>query len=264
MRLGMLAEKYFAEDPNTCLIKLRQLAEQLAQQVAARAGLYLSTDESQLELLRRLQADRILPYDVAQLFHSVRKAGNDANHAITGGHGEALTALKMCWQLGLWYHRTFKDADYKSGPFLPPTAPKDESAELHAELQRLANDLKVYQSAHQEAAQQLEVTSAALQQAKDDQAFWEQMAIEADNAKAALAQSLAAQQAAATAALSKEATQTLVAAATTAASHLHLDEAATRLLIDQQLREAGWEADTPELSYGKGVKPDTGLGFYAA
>ncbi len=35
LRLGMLAEKYFAEDPNTCLLKLRQLSELLAQLVAA-------------------------------------------------------------------------------------------------------------------------------------------------------------------------------------------------------------------------------------
>lgn len=34
LRLGMLAEKYFAEDPNTCLLKLRQLSELLAQLVA--------------------------------------------------------------------------------------------------------------------------------------------------------------------------------------------------------------------------------------
>jgi type I restriction enzyme R subunit len=31
LRLGMLAEKYFADDPNTCLLKLRQLAESLTQ-----------------------------------------------------------------------------------------------------------------------------------------------------------------------------------------------------------------------------------------
>ena len=31
-RLGALAERYFAEDPSTCLIKLRQLGEQLARQ----------------------------------------------------------------------------------------------------------------------------------------------------------------------------------------------------------------------------------------
>ena len=39
-RLGALAERYFSDDPNTCLIKLRQLAELLAQEVAARSGLF--------------------------------------------------------------------------------------------------------------------------------------------------------------------------------------------------------------------------------
>jgi type I restriction enzyme R subunit len=33
-RLGSLAERYFPEDPNTSLLKLRQLGELLAQQVA--------------------------------------------------------------------------------------------------------------------------------------------------------------------------------------------------------------------------------------
>ena len=35
VRLGSQAERYFAEDPNTCLIKLRQFGELLAQLVAA-------------------------------------------------------------------------------------------------------------------------------------------------------------------------------------------------------------------------------------
>jgi hypothetical protein len=33
-RLGTLAERYFPDDPNTCLLKLRQLTELLAQLVA--------------------------------------------------------------------------------------------------------------------------------------------------------------------------------------------------------------------------------------
>lgn len=32
--LGLLAERYFADDPNTCLIKFRQLTESIAQSVA--------------------------------------------------------------------------------------------------------------------------------------------------------------------------------------------------------------------------------------
>ncbi len=40
VRLGMLAERYFPDDPNTCLLKLRQFAEVLAQSLAARTGLW--------------------------------------------------------------------------------------------------------------------------------------------------------------------------------------------------------------------------------
>jgi hypothetical protein len=55
-RLGMLAERYFAPDPNTCLLKLRQLTELLAPMLAARVGILSSTEETQYDLLRRLQA----------------------------------------------------------------------------------------------------------------------------------------------------------------------------------------------------------------
>src|SRR5437660_6015230 len=55
VRLGGLAERYFKDDPNTCLIKLRQFAEVLAQLTAAKAGLLASPEEPQTDLLRRLK-----------------------------------------------------------------------------------------------------------------------------------------------------------------------------------------------------------------
>jgi hypothetical protein len=58
VRLGALAERYFHDDPNTCLIKLRQFAELLAQLIAAKTGLYEAGDESQADLLRRLRFER--------------------------------------------------------------------------------------------------------------------------------------------------------------------------------------------------------------
>jgi len=53
-RLAALAEHYFSTDPNTCLFKLRQFAELLAQEIAARAGLFTSTEEPFIELLGRI------------------------------------------------------------------------------------------------------------------------------------------------------------------------------------------------------------------
>jgi type I restriction enzyme, R subunit len=41
-------------------------------------------------------------------------------------------------------------------------------------------------------------------------------------------------------------------------TQLQLTEGETRVIIDEQLREAGWEADTEKLRYGKGVRPEKG------
>ncbi|MDD5330958.1 MAG: hypothetical protein PHX38_13225 [Sulfuricella sp.] len=78
LRLGMLAEKYFADDPNTCLLKLRQLAESLTQMLAARIGLYIAAEETQYDLLRRLQDSGVLPREVCQMFGEVLRDEENA------------------------------------------------------------------------------------------------------------------------------------------------------------------------------------------
>ncbi|MDC0310571.1 type I restriction-modification system endonuclease, partial [bacterium] len=97
-RLSSNAERYFPDDPNTALIKLRQFGELLAQQVASRFGLYAGSEESQLELLRRMESNGDLERDVAVLFHNLRQAGNAATHRLEGDHGTALQNLKVAWQ----------------------------------------------------------------------------------------------------------------------------------------------------------------------
>lgn len=107
VRLGALAERYFRDDPSTCLIKLRQFAELLAQLTAARTGLFVSIEEAQADLLRRLKVERVISQEVADLFHQIRRAGNRATHEYRGDRTEALTLLKMVRHLGIWFHRTF-------------------------------------------------------------------------------------------------------------------------------------------------------------
>lgn len=46
--------------------------------------------------------------------------------------------------------------------------------------------------------------------------------------------------------------------ANTAADMMNLSEKETRYLIDQQLKKVGWEADTANLRYSKGVRPQKG------
>ncbi len=166
LRLGMLAERYFADDPNTCLLKLRQLAELLAQLVASGVGLLDHPGENQYELLSRLKDHGILPREIHQLFDEVRRTGNNANHSLAGDHRMALANLKITWQLGVWFHRSFSDAGFKSGPFIPPSPPADESDELRTELESLSKALGEYQESHKEKDKQLDSLEEKLKEAK--------------------------------------------------------------------------------------------------
>ena len=127
------------------------------------------------------------------------RLGNAANHALADDHRTALSGLKLTWQLGLWFHRTFQDLRFKSGPFIPPQAPQDESEALRAELAQLRADLTTYQAAHQETLAALTSTAATLRDAQEEQRFWEQLAVEVEQDRTRLAQQLKDQQAVAAA-----------------------------------------------------------------
>ena len=257
VRLGMLAERYFADDPNTCLLKVRQLAEGLARLAASSTGLLGLPGESQYDLLGRLRDRGILPPEVFQLFAEIRRTGNAASHEMTGDHRTALATLKLAWQAALWFHRAFGDPKFKSGPFIPPAPPPEESAELRAELDALSRELAAHQTTQAEQSRQLAELERQLNTTKDEQAFWEAMAAETEQDKAALEARLAALQSAA-AARPESPVPAQAKASAAAAKHIRLDEAETRLLIDEQLRQAGWEADTNRLRYSLGTRPEKG------
>jgi type I site-specific restriction endonuclease len=83
---------------------------------------------------------------------------------------------------------------------------------------------------------------AKLRETTEERSFWEQMAVEADQAKVVLEKKLNAQQAHA-AEQPRTEVSAFVAAAETAAQAVELDEADTRKLIDAQLAQAGWRVD---------------------
>jgi type I restriction enzyme, R subunit len=256
------AERLFAAHPAASLMMLRVFGELLARRVAASAGLYLRLDEGQAELLRRLAAERVITRDVGELFHALREAGNRAAHAFHGDHRTALQGLRYARELGLWFHRGFGGArDYKAGPFVPPPDPQSETRALAEELARLRAALSEVQGAH-EAARALAEHEADLRaeaqsqaaRAVSERAEWEELAALTEDEKAALQAELKALQDARAAAPAT--VQRFVKAAEQASEKVVLDEAETRLLIDQQLRRAGWEADSAELTYGAGARPE--------
>lgn len=261
VRLGALAERFFREDPNTCIIKLRQFGELLAQLTAAKTGLFTSTDEVQVDLLRRLKYEGVISREVADLFHQLRVAGNKAAHQYAGDASEALTLLKMAKRLGVWFYRTFSDRNFQPPAFVPPPDPAIANAETLKELERLRVILRQTQTEAEKAREiALEAERAALSdrqratQEAEERAQWEKMAQEAESARFAIAAELAVLQAAASA---KQRAK-IIDLADRAASDIDLDEDETRAIVDRQLREAGWLADSRSLRYGAGTRPQKG------
>ncbi|MHC2795522.1 type I restriction enzyme R subunit [Mesorhizobium jarvisii] len=303
--LGGFAERYFRDDPSTAIVKLRQFAELMAKLIAAHHAAYRDERETFEETLRRLSYERIIPKEVADLFHALRKAGNTAVHEAEGNHANALTSLKFARSLGLWFHRTYgKRPKFNPGPFAPPPGPVDATAPLREEIEALrrkvAESENAIATARREAAEQIHVRETLeerLRREAEERATWEQLAQESeaekyaltaklaslapgvaapsnygfseaaapwqtfdqetDAEKAALAAKLAALQAEAEAAPRAD-VQKLVERGEEAATRLDLDEAETRALIDRQLLDRGWEADTKALRHSAGVRPAKG------
>lgn len=265
-RLGTLAERFFAEDANTSLIKSRQFGEYMVKEIAALSGVYdPAARETTHDLLRRLATQQVLPREVADIFHAVRRSGNEATHSLAGSPAEALAALKFCRALGVWYRRTYgRDPNFRPGPFVPPRASDDIDQATQAELVALRAQVREAEeqlaAAHASADELTKAWAAAeelVRQATADSAVWEQTAVEMEANQAALSLKLAELQKAAEAQPEQLQIQ-FKQAGLQAASRLELDERQTRRLIDVQLVDAGWEADSDTLSYQKGARPEEG------
>ncbi|HZU84666.1 MAG TPA: DEAD/DEAH box helicase family protein, partial [Polyangiaceae bacterium] len=260
--LGAQAERYFSDDPATTLIKVRQFTEVLARCAAARVGIYTSTQESQVDLLHRLRDAGVLTAEVRGIFHELRRVGNAAAHEARGTHGDALAALKLARHLGIWFHKSFgAQKGWNPGPFIPPPDPAEESRAVAVELDRLRRELAdaklsveaARAAADEEARRRLSVEERAQRDA-EERAVWQALAEEAEQK---LASTLAATQAQA-AAQPPQQLALIAAQALDAGEHLDLDEAETRRLIDGQLQIAGWEADSLNLTWGNGARPQKG------
>jgi type I restriction enzyme R subunit len=268
-RLPALAELYSADDPNTALVKLRQFGEALLRAVASAAGTRAAPEGTQHSLIQALVGDGILPRDVAELFHQLRQVGNDAVHEFGGTAGEAVHHLKVARAAGVWFHRTFGDPGFKPGAFVPPARPADPAGALQEQLEQLRAEVEEQRRRVEEAGLAAELEAAMRREA-------EQLAASAtEERETALAMAtevealLAAERV--RMATELEATRRVAeqlptarleevrARAREAAGMMALDEGGTRAeLIDRQLRDAGWEADSERLRWSAGTRPERG------
>jgi type I restriction enzyme R subunit len=175
----------------------------------------------------------------------------------------------MARSLAVWFHRSFgKAPNFKAGPFIPPPDPQQAEAAVEEELNRLREQNSQYESDAQQA-QQAVATAEELRQHAERQAeeAYSELATALELAEETEAQAAASVQEyeerlatlqSETVATPAEEIEEVVQQAYEAGGELDLDEADTRRIIDAQLRDAGWEVDTQELTYRKGVRPQKG------
>jgi type I restriction enzyme R subunit len=264
-RLAAQAEHYFRTDPNTTLIKLRQFAELLAKEVGARTRSLRSPDEPFADILGELGRAGYATPQALKLFHHLRKAGNQAAHGDLDDFATALTGLKVARELAGWFVRSYcGERDLALGPFVPPPAPADPTAALRAELEALRAEVDSQKSAaelaqaraNELAKANLDVSEKLRLEAEERQ-VWQRLAEEAEVAVVGVRTALAETQRQAEQKPARELAK-LEEAAEAADQAINLDEAATRVIIDQQLRDAGWDADSKTIRFASGARPVKG------
>lgn len=190
--LGATAERVFPFDPTSCVLRLRLLAEAIAQDIAARLGIgpgnapAQQPPPTQAELLGAVDARLGLDPQVRQLFHLLRVEGNRAVHE--AGHRvdrrDGLQGLKVARELAVWFHRSFGgDPGFRPGPFVAPDDPAGRLLDLQqriADLDARLHDAQTAQASQTERASLREAEAAQEREmsrrAQDEAGIYQQLA----------------------------------------------------------------------------------------
>ena len=210
-QLGANAETYLYSDSNVCVYKLGLFAERLVQEIFAYERISEPWPENtQVNRIRVLNRHGLLPKNINDILHLLRKKRNSAVHDGADLDEDAKTLLSMAYKLAIWFMKTYGDWNFVAPDFVFPS--EKEQAELQAvvseqekEIAALSKVLSVVKTAASDKTIQ--------ERSKHSEAVSEM---------------------------------------------LSWTEAQTRCLIDEQLRESGWVADTVALRYSKGIRPVKG------
>lgn len=206
-QIGEMAEYTLHKDPNTAIIKIRQLGEYIAKLMVKVEE--LPEGENQVDRIRMLKENGLIPDDIDRIFHKIRKAGNTAVHNMKGELSEAEVLLSLVVKLCGWFNEVYgSDYTFTSDNIVYKTPEYIDYKEKYEAL------LSQVESREREL-QNLKAQDISFKTPEERKRIIK-------NKKP-----------------------------------MELSEEETRVLIDDQLREAGWEVNTPILNYRyRKVLPD--------
>lgn len=265
--IAQAAEKNYPDDPNTTLVKLRIFGEYVANHLGKL--LNIEPQETQFKLLDEIQRKTNIDDTILEVFHKLRRIGNDAVHKYHDDLNDAEMCLRLAFRLAVWYYRLIsKDKDFHAPLFQLPSKQSQQDKQAYQEelatlkLALVAAEQAAKQNEHKSQAE-IEAQHIELTELKGRLSVFESQQQETQVQSEARIAALEAQLKAKDSELAKlsEADRnTFHKVVLTQANQnkLGLSEKETRYLIDEQLRLAGWEADTQNLKYSSGTYPEIG------
>lgn len=213
--LGKLAEKNIYQDSNTTLIKLGMFAELMVDYMFAYDNLEDPDDNSQLNKIRILKQNDLLPYEIDQILYTLRVSRNKAAHENYSSVEDAKINTSLAFKLATWFMQIYGDWNFEPIDFVIPIDSNDKTYidQLKKETEELTLD-------YEDKLRKLQTELNQLRNQKD-----------------------------------YEDTKERREKSVKAASLIKLNEDETRKIIDEQLRSCGWEADTKLLRYANGTRP---------
>lgn len=212
-RIGEMAEYNLNNDPNTAIIKIRQLGEYIAKAIIKAERIEEVNNDNQLDRIKLLKEKDLISDEIEAIFHIIRKKGNKAVHKGFEDKDEAETLLSLVVKLSAWFNELYgSDINFDSQKISFQKPQFIDYKEAYEKLLRL-----VEKDEKEKRFDNLDILSISSKSNEERARFRK----------------------------SKR-------------GKVELSEAETRMMIDQQLIEAGWEADTINLNYKtKGTLPDS-------
>ncbi|WP_103510452.1 DEAD/DEAH box helicase family protein [Streptomyces sp. SM13] len=246
---GAQAELNVFSNPNAAQVQAGQFGEVLAEELITRTGTRVSGTR-QIDRLRALTTIGALTPPVHDAFDQLRRDRNEAAHAHLFDTTRALEAVRLCYELGVFYHRALTGKRTVTA-FVPPAMPTLTDP---AEIAELREALDGHRDALAQSRVKLSESSGRLEAERRARTEAESLMASAQEAKEALAARLVEMEAEIVSLRTAQRSQyetdrkqprRVNAAARDAIVHraqrpAPLNEVQARVKIDAMLADAGW------------------------
>lgn len=118
---GELAEKYLYSDSNSCLMKLGMIGETIVNLIFTYDRISLPNDNTAVHRIDTLYREGMLPRDLVDILHALRKIRNKAVHENYSSVEDGRILLQMAYSLTEWFMQTYGDWNYQCKPFVMPS-----------------------------------------------------------------------------------------------------------------------------------------------